>query len=45
MKIFRALPSEPKARSQFIISAFEEKISRQRQLAWQPSTERGRILF
>jgi hypothetical protein len=44
LKIFRALPSEPKARSRFIISALEEKISRQRESEWQPTTERGRRL-
>jgi len=42
VKISRALPSDPKARSLFIVSALEEKIWRQRESEWQPTTERGR---
>jgi hypothetical protein len=42
MKIFRALPSESKVRSRFIISALEEKISQRHETEWQPTTARGR---
>jgi len=44
LKIFRAMPGAHKGRSRFIISALEEKVSRQREPEWQPTTERGRRL-
>lgn len=43
MKIFRAIPGAHHGRSRFIISALEEKISRQ-QAQWKPTTARGRRL-
>jgi hypothetical protein len=44
LKIFRALPGAHKGRSRFIISALEEKVSRQRESEWQPKTAHGRRL-
>lgn len=44
MKIFRALPGAHQGRSRFIIAALEEKVSRQREPEWQPTTARGRRL-
>ena len=44
MKIFRALPDAYNGRSRFIVSALEEKISRQREPEWQPKTAHGRRL-
>jgi hypothetical protein len=43
MKIFRALPDAHKGRSEFIVSALEEKISKQKP-RWKPTNERGREL-
>lgn len=42
LKIFRALPDAHHGRSRFIVSALEEKISRQSVPEWQPTTARGR---
>lgn len=44
LKIFRAMPGAHKGRSRFIVSALEEKISRQHGLEWKPTTARGRRL-
>jgi hypothetical protein len=43
LKIFQAIPGAHEGRSQFIIAALEEKISRE-QTKWKPSTERGERL-
>jgi hypothetical protein len=42
LKIFRAMPGAHKGRSRFIISALEEKVSRQSVPEWKPTTARGR---
>jgi len=42
LKIFRALPDAHNGRSRFIVSALEEKISRQSAPEWKPTTARGR---
>ncbi len=42
LKIFRALPDAHHGRSRFIVSALEEKISRQSGPEWKPTTARGR---
>ena len=44
VKLFRAIPGAHKGRSSFIISAVEEKLSRQRESQWKPTTARGRRL-
>jgi hypothetical protein len=44
LKIFNALPGAHKGRSRFVISALEEKVSRQSEPEWQPKTARGRRL-
>jgi hypothetical protein len=36
LKIFRAMPGAHKGRSRFIISALEDKVSRQRETEWRP---------
>ena len=43
LELYRAMPGAHKGRSRFIISALEEKISRE-EPKWQPTTERGRRL-
>jgi hypothetical protein len=42
LKIFHAMPGAHKGRSRFIVSALEEKISRQTVPEWKPTTARGR---
>lgn len=44
LKLLRAIPGAHKGRSRFIISAVEEKLSRQSEPEWKPTTERGRRL-
>lgn len=44
LKLLRAIPGAHKGRSRFIVSALEEKLSRQRPSEWKPTTERGRRL-
>ena len=44
LKIFHALPGAHNGRSRFIVSALEEKISRQSVPEWKPTTARGRRL-
>jgi len=43
LELYRAMPGAHKGRSRFIISALEEKISRE-ESKWKPTTERGRRL-
>ena len=43
LELYRAMPGAHKGRSRFIITALEEKISRE-QSTWKPATERGRRL-
>lgn len=42
--ILERLPKAGSGRSGFILRALEEKLARQRQAAWAPSTRRGRHL-
>jgi len=44
IKLLRAIPDAHKGRSRFIISAVEEKLSRQHEPELKPTTERGRRL-
>ena len=44
LRVYRAMPGAHQGRSRFIVSALEEKLSRQRVPEWKPTTARGRRL-
>lgn len=43
-RLIERLPAAGNGRSRFIVTALEEKLSRQKPLDWKPTTRRGRKL-